>query len=163
VNTVYISLGSNVGNREETLLKSIALLNEKAENVIAVSSLYETEPWKMNDVNGFINQVVELRTELSAEELMDTLLLIEQSLGRTRNSEKYESRTIDLDILFYNNDIISTEKVKVPHPLLHERRFVLEPLAEIAPAFIHPKLKKSISQLLLECKDSYTVARMMSK
>ena len=163
MNTVYISLGSNVGNREETLLKSIALLNEKAENVIAVSSLYETEPWKMNDVNGFINQVVELRTELSAEELMDTLLLIEQSLGRTRNSEKYESRTIDLDILFYNNDIISTEKVKVPHPLLHERRFVLEPLAEIAPAFIHPKLKKSISQLLLECKDSYTVARMMSK
>jgi 2-amino-4-hydroxy-6-hydroxymethyldihydropteridine diphosphokinase len=156
-------LGSNIGNREETLLKSIALLNEKAGNVIAVSSLYETEPWKMENAGGFINQAVEVRTQLSAEELMDTLLAIEQSLGRTRNSEKYESRTIDLDILFYNNSILSTEKVKIPHPLLHQRNFVLEPLAEIAPAFIHPKLKKNITQLLLECKDSYTVARMMSK
>ena len=163
MNTAYISLGSNIGNREETLLKSIALLNEKAGTVIIVSSLYETEPWKMNDVEGFINQAAELTTKLSAEELMDTLLLIEQSLGRTRNLGKYESRTIDLDILFYNNDILSTEKVKIPHPLLHERRFVLEPLAEIAPKLIHPTFKKNITQLLLECKDSYTVARMMSE
>jgi 2-amino-4-hydroxy-6-hydroxymethyldihydropteridine diphosphokinase len=159
----YISLGSNKGNREENLQKSIALLNEKAGKVIAFSSVYETEPWKMDDAMSFLNQVILLETELSAENLMDILLQIENLLGRIRTQGKYESRTIDMDILFYNNEVQTTGKVIIPHPHIQERRFVLEPLFEIAPELVHPVLKKSISQLLDECKDGYAVAKTMSE
>jgi 2-amino-4-hydroxy-6-hydroxymethyldihydropteridine diphosphokinase len=163
MNTAYISLGSNRGKRKENLERSIAQLNEKAGEVALCSSLYETEPWKMDNANSFLNQVVELKTTLPAEKLMEILLGIEAFLGRVRREGKYTPRTIDLDILFYNNEVISTEKVKVPHPLLHERKFVLEPLMEIAPDLIHPILKKNSSQLLKECKDTYAVAKVMSK
>ena len=159
----YISLGSNKGNREDYLQRSISLLNEKAGKVISLSSVYETEPWKMNDASTFLNQVVSLETELFAEKLMDTLLQIEKMLGRIRTQEKYEPRTIDLDIIFYASEIINSKKVTVPHPYLHERRFVLEPLSEIAPELVHPILNKSILKLLEECKDTLGVAKMISE
>jgi 2-amino-4-hydroxy-6-hydroxymethyldihydropteridine diphosphokinase len=163
MNSVYISLGSNLGNREANLLKSIELLNKTVGKVIAVSSLYETEPWKMGDVTSFINQVILLETTLSADKLMELLLETEMQMGRVRTSKKYESRAIDIDILFFNDTIISSDKLTVPHPYLHQRKFVLEPLAEINPGFIHPKLKKDITRLLLECEDAYSVAKVMSK
>jgi 2-amino-4-hydroxy-6-hydroxymethyldihydropteridine diphosphokinase len=160
-----------MGNREENLQKSIALLQTMGGEIIKVSSLYETEPWKMDDSASFINQVIILKTLLPAYALMDALLEIESKMGRIRPSvnnglrqaqaDKYESRIIDMDILFYNDTIISTTKVTIPHPLLHQRKFVLEPLAEISPGFIHPVLNKDISQLLLECTDAYTVAKIM--
>jgi 2-amino-4-hydroxy-6-hydroxymethyldihydropteridine diphosphokinase len=183
MNSAYISLGSNLGNREENLQKSIALL-EAAGELVAVSSLYETEPWKMDDANSFINQVILLNTSLSAEKLMDVLLETENKMGRVRanqslrqaqtdlpqtpkgalnNMGKYESRIIDLDILFYNDAVISTEKLTIPHPALHQRKFVLEPLAEINPDLIHPTLNKTVSALLLECEDTYEVSRIISK
>jgi 2-amino-4-hydroxy-6-hydroxymethyldihydropteridine diphosphokinase len=163
MNSVYVSLGSNLGNREANLLKSIELLNKTAGKVIAVSSLYETEPWKMDDATSFINQVILLETNLNAEKMMDVLLETEIQMGRVRTSAKYESRAIDIDILFFNDAIISSDKLTIPHPYLHQRKFVLEPLAEINPGFIHPKLKKDIARLLLECEDAYSVAKVMSK
>ncbi len=173
MNIAYLSLGSNIGDREANLLKSIALLQKEAGEIIAISSLYETEPWNMDDSSSFINQVIEVQTKLSADKLMDILLETETKMGRVRpqtpkgalnkTDTKYESRVIDIDILFYNDAIISSDKLTIPHPLLHQRRFVLEPLAEINPNLIHPLLNKAISALLLECKDSYMVAKIMSK
>ena len=160
-----------MGNREENLQKSIALLETSGGEVMATSSLYETEPWKMDDATSFINQVILLNTTLSADKLMDVLLETENKMGRVRSNQslrqaqtdKYESRIIDLDILFYNNEVISTEKLTIPHHALHQRKFVLEPLAEINPGLIHPTLNKAVSALLLECEDSYAVAKIISK
>ena len=184
MNSAYISLGSNLGNREENLQKSIALLEALAGEVMATSSLYETEPWKMDDATSFINQVILLNTTLSADKLMDVLLETENKMGRVRanqslrqaqtdlpqthkgalnNTANYESRIIDLDILFYNDEVISAEKLTIPHPALHQRKFVLEPLAEINPDLIHPIINKAISALLLECEDTYEVSRIISK
>jgi len=163
MNRVYISLGSNRGKREENLQRSIELLNEKAGKVVQRSSVYETEPWQMTDSTNFLNQVVLLETALNADTLMDTILGIESALGRIRIAERYEPRTIDIDILFFNNDVLETEKVTVPHPHLHQRRFVLNPLSELAPGFIHPVLQKSMEQLLQECGDSLEVSRLVSK
>jgi 2-amino-4-hydroxy-6-hydroxymethyldihydropteridine diphosphokinase len=166
MNSAYISLGSNLGNREENLQKSIALLEATGE-LIAVSSLYETEPWKMDNVTSFINQVILLSTTLSADKLMDALLETENKMGRVRAQVSkgvlYESRIIDLDILFYNDEVISTDKLTIPHPALHQRKFVLEPLAEINPGLIHPIINKAVSALLLECEDTYEVSRIISK
>jgi len=163
MNIAYLSLGSNIGDRETNLLKSITLLQKDAGEVTATSSLYETEPWKMDESGSFINQLIEIRTSLPADKLMDVLLETETKMGRVRSSGKYESRVIDIDILFYNDAIISSDKLTIPHPLLHQRRFVLEPLAELNPNFVHPVLNKAISALLLECNDTYTVAKIMSK
>jgi 2-amino-4-hydroxy-6-hydroxymethyldihydropteridine diphosphokinase len=163
MNSVYISLGSNIGEREANLQKSIELLNKMAGEVVLASSLYETEPWEMDGAKSFINQVVLLKTNLSADELLDILLEAERSLGRVRTTGKYESRVIDLDILFFNESIITSDKLTVPHPFLHQRKFVLEPLSEINPGFVHPVLNMTIDSLLLECGDSYKVAKITSK
>jgi 2-amino-4-hydroxy-6-hydroxymethyldihydropteridine diphosphokinase len=166
MNSAYISLGSNLGNREENLQKSIALLEAVGE-LVAASSLYETEPWKMDNVTSFINQVILLSTTLSADKLMDALLETENKMGRVRAQVSkgvlYESRIIDLDILFYNYEVISTDKLTIPHPALHQRKFVLEPLVEINPGLIHPTINKTVSALLLECEDTYEVSRIISK
>jgi 2-amino-4-hydroxy-6-hydroxymethyldihydropteridine diphosphokinase len=108
-----------------------------------VSSVYETPPWKMVDETDFFNQVLLVETTLTAPQLIDTIILVESMMGRLRTSKKYEPRIIDIDILFFNEEIINSEELTVPHPLIQERRFVLEPMAEIAPDFIHPVLKKA--------------------
>jgi 2-amino-4-hydroxy-6-hydroxymethyldihydropteridine diphosphokinase len=159
----YLSLGSNKGNRIANLSRAINLLSEWAGNVILVSSLYETAPWKMEDETDFLNQVLLLETALPAWELIDNILLIESMMGRERTKKKYESRIIDIDILFFNEEVINTEELTVPHPLIQERRFVLEPMAEIAPGFIHPVLKKAIAQLLSECEDKSEIRKLVSK
>ncbi len=158
-NQVYILLGSNRGNSWEYLAKAIELVSLHAGNVFQQSSVYETEPWGFSDEQNFLNQAIEIRTEQSPEELLKTLNAVEEWLGRKRTGNKYESRTIDIDILFFNNEIIETESLKIPHPLMHQRKFVLEPLAEIAGFFIHPVLKKTVGALLLECSDKTAVWR----
>ena len=164
MNHVFIGLGSNRGDRENNLNQAIKQLGEKAGKVVKVSSVYETQPWQMNDDTQFLNQAIEMETGLSADVLMKTILGIEESMGRVRGkSAGYEPRTIDIDILFFNSDIIESDLVTVPHPQLHKRRFVLEPLVELSPDYVHPQLKKALKQLLAETIDIHHIRKFVSK
>lgn len=147
--TVYLSLGSNQGDRKALLEKAIDRLNEQAGTVCAVSSFYETEPWGFNSPNPFLNAALSLQTELEPLKLLSVTQQIEQELGRTRTSKQtgYADRTIDIDILLYSDITISTPQLTLPHPLMTQRRFVLEPLCEIAPQLKHP-CGKTITELL---------------
>jgi 2-amino-4-hydroxy-6-hydroxymethyldihydropteridine diphosphokinase len=143
----YIGIGSNLGNRRENCEKAISLLIKKGIKITKRSSFYETEPWGMKDQPKFINMAVEVETLLKPEELLKTLKKIEIEIGRYRG-KRWGPRVIDLDILFYNDMIIKTPELEIPHPLTQEREFVLKPLSEIAPDKIHPVLNKSIKELL---------------
>jgi 2-amino-4-hydroxy-6-hydroxymethyldihydropteridine diphosphokinase len=157
---ILIILGSNTGERPAVLQKALELISREAGEVILRSSVYETVPWGFETKDLFLNQVVEIDSELQATELMSCLLKIETSMGRVRNHQGYQSRIIDLDILFYNDLVLSLPDLVLPHPRLHLRRFVLEPLNEIVPGLIHPVFRKSIQQLLNECKDPLAVEKI---
>jgi 2-amino-4-hydroxy-6-hydroxymethyldihydropteridine diphosphokinase len=146
---VYLALGSNVGDCQANLCQAVQLIEERMGSLISLSALYETAPWGFTSSNDFLNSVLELETPHSPTVVLEIAKGIEVEMGRTQksNSEEYKDRVIDIDILFYNNDIINEIDLKIPHPLLHLRSFVLEPLVEIAPDFIHPVLHKSILQL----------------
>lgn len=159
MNTVYLLIGGNLGNVRETFRNAIAAIRQKVGTVKRQSSLYETAAWGMENQPAFLNQVLEITTALTAGEVLESVLATEQELGRRRD-EKYGPRTIDIDILFYNNDIIDVPALKVPHPLLHKRNFVLFPLCEIAPRLMHPLLQKNISTLLNESVDKLTVKKL---
>ncbi len=163
MNKAYLSLGSNRGDRTANLEKAIKLLSEWVGDIIRISSQFETPPWKMTDATNFMNQVLLLETKKDAEELIDIIIQIELIMGRVRSAKGYEPRTIDIDILFFNEQIINNNRLTIPHPLIQERRFVLEPLNEIAPEFIHPLFKKTSRQLLLECEDKSTIRKSVSK
>ena len=154
---VFIAIGSNLGDRVSYCREA---LDEIAafSRITKVSSLYETDPVGKEDQPEFINCAVEINTELSAEELLKELNLVEEKLGRVRH-EKWGPRTIDLDIIFYSDKIINEENLEIPHPRAHLRRFVLEPLCEIAPEFIHPKLNLSVSELLDRVEDDKNVIK----
>ena len=144
--TVYLSLGSNLGDREANLRTAIARLGEIG-NVIAVSSFFETEPIEFDAQPWFLNCAVALRTELMPKLFLAKIQAIEQEMGRRRVQPK-GPRSIDIDVLLFGNSVISAPKLEVPHPAMHQRRFVLEPLMEIAPEVRHPVLKRSIRELL---------------
>jgi len=163
MNKAYLSLGSNRGNRTDNLSKALSMLEEWVGSITITSSLYETPPWKMLDETDFLNQALLVETTLSAAELIDSVILVEAMMGRVRTQKKYEPRIIDIDILFFNNEIINTKELNVPHPLMQDRRFVLEPMAEIAPTYIHPVFQKSIQQLLSECSDKSGIKKLVSK
>lgn len=142
---VFIGIGSNLGDKKENIKKAIGLIMEKCE-ILKISSLYETEPVGYKRQDWFLNCAICAETELKSMELLDFLQSIEKKLGRVKTI-KNGPRTIDLDILFYGDKIINGDKLIVPHPRLHERLFVLEPLTEISLNFVHPLLNRSIKEL----------------
>ncbi len=178
IKEVYILLGSNRGDRLDYLTSALRMISIQAGLIVRKSAVYESAPWGFDDSTNFLNQVVEIETKLPPEELLEQLLTIESRLGRIRpfnacgcsipsgldgfsdqnpgsrhSDNLYASRTIDLDILFYGDRLVFTDNLMIPHPRLHERRFTLVPLNEIAPGLVHPLLKKKISTLLGECRD----------
>ena len=156
MNTVYIQLGSNIGKRRAFIAESIKQIEKNIGEIIAESSVFETTAWGNENQNNFLNSVIEIKTPFDAFTILQKSQEIENNLGRER-SDKWGERTIDIDILFYNNEIINTTKLIIPHPLIQQRKFVLVPLSEIAPNYMHPILKKNISTLLSECKDTQKV------
>jgi len=155
--SVFILLGSNLGDRELLVNQACKMIEERCGEIVAKSRLYESEPWGFKAEHWFLNQVVEIATAMSPDELMQTLLAIEETLGRDRSTphEGYVSRPMDLDILYWGDDlIVENQHVIVPHPRLHQRRFTLIPLCDIAPDYVHPIKKKTNRQLLDECQDS---------
>lgn len=156
---VYLLLGSNLGDRQTYLKEAIAHIESEVSPIIKASAIYETQSWGKTDSPDYLNQVILIQTEIPAAVLLQKLLNIEWIIGRTRE-EKWGPRIIDIDILFYGDEIINQPNLQVPHPHLHTRRFTLEPLAELAPTLIHPLLLKNISQLKNELTDSLIVKKL---
>ena len=156
---VYLLTGSNVGNSKVLLNQAKLYIIQLVGEITAASSLYQTAPWGNTNQQHFLNQVLEISTNLEAKEVLTTILNIEQQMGRTRE-EKWAPRTIDIDILFFNNNIINEHDLIIPHPLLHQRRFTLVPLAEIAPNYIHPLLHQTITNILQHCSDNSVVEKL---
>lgn len=154
----YLSLGSNIGDRARNIAGAIDCLRKRGVGVVRQSSLYETEPVDFLDQDWFLNSVAEIETELGAEELMRLLLAVERSMGRERRIPK-GPRSIDIDVLLYGDDIVRSPELKIPHPRMTERRFVLAPLAEIAPDVRHPVFQKTIAELLALTPDQSEVRR----
>ena len=155
--SVYILLGSNLGDRQLLINQACEMIEERCGRIVSKSRLYESEPWGFKSEHWFLNQVVVLDTDMSPDNLMDSLLAIEKELGRDRTTphEGYVSRPMDLDILYWGKDlIVEKQHVIVPHPRLHKRRFTLLPLCDVAPDYVHPILKKTNRQLLDECQDT---------
>jgi 2-amino-4-hydroxy-6-hydroxymethyldihydropteridine diphosphokinase len=162
LNKVFLGLGSNLGDRIKNLNRAIKLIDEKCGKVLSQSSFYETQPWGKTNQPDFINAAVLLESKLNAREVLKEIKNIELQLGRKR-FEKWGERMIDIDILFFNDLIVEEEDLIIPHPFIQKRNFVLEPLAEIKPDFVHPVFKKSVSQLLSESKDDLIVQKIEKK
>jgi 2-amino-4-hydroxy-6-hydroxymethyldihydropteridine diphosphokinase len=161
MSSCFICLGTNQGNRNSNLEQAIKLIARHIGQIKNLSSIYETEPWGFESQEWFLNQVAQVETDINPEMLLNHFLDIEKALGRQRSEgQQFASRIIDLDILFIDNQIIQRSELIVPHPRFHQRRFVLTPLAQIAPEFIHPILNKTILQLLDECEDVSEVRKV---
>ena len=155
---VYLSLGANLGERQNQLRAAIERLRGVGR-VVSISSLYETQPVEVTDQPWFLNCAVALETNRSAQQVLEAILAIEREMGRERTRKK-GPRKIDIDILLFADRILDSPQLTIPHPAMHRRRFVLESLAEIAPDARHPLLKKSVRELLEELRDSQIVRRI---
>ncbi|MFM1840525.1 MAG: 2-amino-4-hydroxy-6-hydroxymethyldihydropteridine diphosphokinase [Bacteroidota bacterium] len=153
MNKAYLLIGGNMGDRLANLENAKTAIEKELGNILSTSSVYETAAWGKEDQPAFLNQALLMETNLKAEDVMNILLQIEKNMGRIRQ-EHLGPRTIDLDIIFFNDQIMNTENLTIPHPQMQKRNFVLTPLNEIAPDFIHPIFNKSIGQLLMDCEDS---------
>ncbi len=160
MNKIFIEIGGNEGDRLKNIRTAIKLIAQFVGEIKAQSSIFETPPWGFKSEQYFYNQVLLVDSILPFQELLSKTLLIEKQMGRVRGSERYSSRTMDIDILFFNNEIINTDTLIVPHPRLHLRRFVLEPLFEIDKNHKHPIFNKTVEQLLVECEDNSECIRL---
>ncbi len=158
MNKAYLLTGGNLGDREQYLATARNFINHQCGTITAASSLYKTAAWGNTDQPAFLNQALEIETVLNARQLIRRLLKVEKQMGRIRE-EKYGPRLIDIDILLFNNEKHNYQFLRLPHPEMQNRRFALLPLAEIAADIVHPVLKKSIAELLKECKDELEVKK----
>jgi len=160
---IFLMLGGNIGDRLYYLSQCVELLRSNVGQIVAMSSVYESEPWGFNDPQWFLNQVVAIETNVSPIVLLEKTKEIEKQLGRVRTTrrggacprpyKKYQARTMDIDILLYGDIVINTPELVIPHPRINERLFVLKPMAEIAPDLLHPVLNRSIDYLAKKCTD----------
>ena len=160
--TVYIGIGGNLGDPYENCMKAVEIIKEQPFcEIKALSPFYRTQPVGIEGDNWFINAVLSINTSLSSGELIEMLLDIEKEMGRTRSAIRWESRIIDLDVLLFGNDIINDKNLIVPHPRMHLRRFVMAPMADIAPELVHPVLGKSMAEILDEIPLEEQEVRLM--
>ncbi len=154
LHTIYLSLGTNLGNKQINLNLAIELISKRCGALIGKSGVYISSAWGYESENEFYNQCLKIETQLTPDQLIDTLISIEEDLGRTRGSSGYADRMIDIDVLFYDDFVLQTARLVIPHPRMLERLFVLAPMAELAPDFIHPLRELSMKVLLKECTDT---------
>ena len=165
-NVLYLSLGSNRGDRSGLLYRALEAVSRQIGAITATSPVYQTDPWGFTDNSPFLNVVAEVETTLDPAQVLDVILRIERSMGRDRKGAEgrgkgdkiYRSRTIDIDILFFNDLAVDSPGLVIPHPLIPLRRFVLVPLDALRPGLVHPVLRKTVRQLLQECPDHSAVA-----
>jgi 2-amino-4-hydroxy-6-hydroxymethyldihydropteridine diphosphokinase len=158
---VFLLTGSNLGDRFGILEFAREHFSKGNCRLLETSAIYESEAWGFESNTPFLNQALKISTDLEPETLMRFILETEKEAGRIRNFQGYEDRLLDIDILFYGSRVIKSEFLQIPHPRIEERRFVLEPLSDIASDFIHPVSGKSISRLLSECEDQLKVKKIM--
>jgi 2-amino-4-hydroxy-6-hydroxymethyldihydropteridine diphosphokinase len=160
MNIVFLATGTNLGKRQLNLRRAVEAIGKFIGEITGSSSVYETEPWGFMSGEKFLNQVIKVETELSPINLLEKIHEIESGLGRVRGKEQYSSRIIDIDILLYEDMIVDEASLKIPHPLIGDRRFVLVPLCEIASELRHPVLNKTMGELLEMCKDKGVVRKL---
>ena len=158
MNIVYLLLGSNLNDRSASLKQARAAISSRIGTIARESSIYESEPWGFHSEQLFLNQVIRIETNFKPLHILGEILKIENKLGRKRADNKgYKSRAIDIDILFYNNEIIKEDNLIIPHPKIPERMFTLLPLSELDRSMIHPGSLKSIEELITDCQDALNV------
>lgn len=156
---VVLLLGCNLGDKSRNLTKAVDLIGRQVGRVVSQSGIYVSEPWGFTSEDEFFNQSLVVETELSPGQLLKETQEIESKLGRTRSETgSYESRTMDIDILYFDDEVIDRSDLVIPHQSLHQRKFTLLPLAEVAPDFMHPLLQKTNTELLASCKDESQVS-----
>lgn len=159
INQAYLLIGGNMGDRLVLLAQARETIAQSCGVITRMSAVYETAAWGKTDQPSFLNQVLELNTSLDAHQLLQTVLVIEQQMGRQR-TEKYAPRLMDIDILLFNNEVINTATLQVPHPHMAVRRFVLKPLSELVPDYLHPITKITITRMLENCTDHLKVYKL---
>jgi 2-amino-4-hydroxy-6-hydroxymethyldihydropteridine diphosphokinase len=157
---VFLSIGGNLGNKRANFDKVYTHIQNELGCIVLRSSVYETAPWGFDSEDPFWNQILVIETHLNPSEIIERIAKIDAVFGRKRISEGYSSREMDVDILYYDSEIINAENLTIPHPMLYKRLFVLVPLAEIAPDFVHPVLKLTSIEMLNNCQDNSEIRKL---
>ena len=157
---VYLGIGGNIGNKQKNFENVYQFIENKLGRILKASSIYETPPWGFQSENTFWNSVIKIETLDLAEKLLEKIHLIEESFGRKRGNERYSSREMDIDILYFDDIFIELERLIIPHPRIHQRKFVLVPLNEIATDFKHPLLRFTTIEMLENCMDDSIIKKV---
>ncbi len=157
---VFLGIGGNIGDKRNNFFKVNEIINERLGEITAHSSIYETPAWGFYSEDPFWNQVLIIESKLEAEEILWRIHEIEEEFGRKRNKERYSSREMDIDILYFDDEYFETQSLIIPHPRIHERKFVLVPLTEIAPDFKHPLRRLTSIQMLENCRDESIIKKI---